>query len=118
MQEQEHVAQSAVYRLHPAVAIEDFFDRALALHCQELRLVELNATARDLLRRLDGQSSLQQVAAALAEDYGQPPAAVLADVLVIVARMVDLGIVERLPTRELAAGKEDIASPGAVSLEP
>ena len=96
---------SGVYRLHPAVAVEDFGERALALHCESLRLVELNATAADLLSRLDGQATLEQVAAAMAADYGQAPAVVLADVREIVARMLDLGLVERLPGPGLAASE-------------
>jgi hypothetical protein len=98
---------SRVYRLNPAVAIEDFGERSLVLHCVDLRLVELNATARDLLSRLDGQASLRQVAAAMAADYGQLLAVVLEDLQAIVSQMVGLGLVEQLPTLELVAGKGD-----------
>jgi len=90
-----------VYRPHPAVAIEDFGTRFLALHCADLRLVELNATAGDLLSRLDGETSLQQIAQRMAEDYCQPPAEVLADVLEAVRSMAELGLVERVfPPKE------------------
>lgn len=86
---------SPVYRLNPVVVIEDFGERSLALHCEELRFVELNATARDLVNRLDGQMSLKQVAAAMAADYDQPLDAILADAQVILAQMEQLDIVER-----------------------
>lgn len=91
------VDASWTYRLNPVVAIEDFDERSLALHCIDLRLVELNATARDLLARLDGQATLREVAAALAADYGQSEEVVRQDVLDIIARMLDLGLVERVP---------------------
>jgi hypothetical protein len=89
---------SRVYRVNPAIAIEDFDDRSLALHCVDLRLVELNTTARDLLSRLDGQSSLRQVAASVAKDYDRPSEAVLADVQVAIAQMVELDVVESTPS--------------------
>lgn len=90
----ENVA--SVYRLNPAVAIEDFGKRSLALHCVDLRLVELNATARDLISRLDGEISLQRVAASIADDYGQPLEAVLTDVRTTIGQMVELDIVEHV----------------------
>ncbi len=85
-----------IYLLNPAVAIEDFGERSLALHCEELRLVELNATARDIALRLDGKASLYQVAEEMANDYGQPLGAILEDVQAIVAQMVELGLVEQV----------------------
>ena len=85
--------QSEIYRLNPAVAIEDFDERSLALHCEDLRMVELNATARDLLRKLDGETSLEQVAATIAEEYNQSPETVLADAQEIIAQMIKLDLV-------------------------
>lgn len=84
---------SPTYRVNPVVAIEDFGERSLALHCEGLHMIELNATARDLLRRLDGETSLEQVAAAIAEEYGQPLETVLADVQETVVQMIDLDLV-------------------------
>jgi hypothetical protein len=85
---------SQVYRLNPAVAIEDFGERSLALHCIDLRLVELNTTARDLIHRLDGRASLHQAAEAMARDYNRPLETVLADVQAVVAEMHELDLVE------------------------
>jgi hypothetical protein len=84
------------YALSPAVAIEDFPEGSLALQCATLRLVELNATARDLLRRLDGRAGLREIAAALAGEYGRPPAGLEQDLAEIVAQMVELCFVERV----------------------
>jgi hypothetical protein len=84
---------SDIYRQNPVVAIEDFGERSLVLHCEDLRMVELNATARDLVRRLDGGATLHQVAASMAETYDQPLERVLADVRESVAQLVELDIV-------------------------
>lgn len=103
-QKESVTERSSVYRQNPEVVIEDFDERSLALHCVNLRLAELNATARELVARLDGTSSLEQVARAIAEQCHYPPEAVLADVLAVVPRIAALGIIERvLPRTEEAA---------------
>ena len=84
----------SIYRLNPVVAIEDFGERSLALHCEDLHLVELNATARDLVNRLDGETSLEDVAKVMAEDYQQPFEMILEDAQVILGQMEQLGVVE------------------------
>lgn len=89
------ISPTGFYRLHPAVAIEDFGDRSLILHCEDLRLVEINVTARELLRRLEGRAQqLDAVAAALAALYDQPVAVVLADAQEVIAQMLELDIVQ------------------------
>ncbi|MBN1954680.1 MAG: PqqD family protein [Anaerolineae bacterium] len=90
------VREQSVYRIAPAIAVEDFGARSLAFHCREFRLVELNAVARDLLSRLDGQCTLHQVAAAMADDYAQPFGVILADVQDVVQQMVETGLIERV----------------------
>lgn len=89
-----------IYRLNPVVAIEDFGERSLALHCEDLRLVELNATARDLVYRLDGETPLEQVAATMAADYAQPVEVILEDARIIIGQMEQLGIVEQVRSAE------------------
>ncbi len=91
---------SSVYVLNQAVAIEDFGDRSLALHCLDLRLVELNATARDMLARLDGQVSLSQVAAAMAQDYEQPLESIAQDVQATITQMAEMGFIEQVDERK------------------
>ncbi len=88
------VHQSSILRLKPEVAIEDFGDRSLALHCVNLHLIELNATARDLLARLDGCASLQDIAVSIAQEYDQDPVSVLADIEEVIDQMIALDIVE------------------------
>jgi hypothetical protein len=88
------VAMHQRYTLSPAVAIEDFPEGSLALHCVTLHLLELNATARDLLQRLDGRASLREIAAALADEYGQPLADLERDLGELVAQLVELCFAE------------------------
>lgn len=83
-----------VYRLNPAIAIENFGERFLALHCEDLRMIELNATAGDLITKLDGQANLHQIASVLAKDYNQSIATVLTDLQAIMTQMLKLGVVE------------------------
>ena len=102
------VAPSSTFRLNPVVAIEDFGERSLALHCEELRMVELNATARDLIRRLDGEMNLAEVAEAMAEVYGQPSETVLSDAQAVIEHMVALDIVEEVDGKgNTVAGEQD-----------
>lgn len=90
------------------MAIEEFGPRSLALQCDDLRLVELNATARDLLSRLDGQASLQEVAAAMAADYDQPLDGVWADVQETISHMLSLGLVQQASPGEQPAGPDEV----------
>lgn len=90
----------ARYRQNPVVAIEDFGERSLALHCEELRFIEINATAHDLVRRLDEGMTLEEAAAAMARDYDQPLEIIVADAAATVADMVALDLLQPLPVSE------------------
>jgi hypothetical protein len=85
----------ARFALRDEVAIEDFDDGSLVLLCEQLRLVELNPTARDVVGRLDGQRSVRQVAQAVAEAFEQPLEPVLADLVELLADLERQGVVER-----------------------
>ncbi len=85
---------SSTFRLHPAVAIEDFEPGSLALNVETLRLVELNHTARDIIRRLEAGSSVEDVAAAMAKDYSQAVDVMLADVTAVIEQMLELEILQ------------------------
>ncbi len=91
------MAQAATVRLNSVVAIEDFDEGSLALDCEHLRLVELNRTARAIVAGVERGLGLSEIAAQLAEEYGQPEDAMHADVTVAVERMVALGILLPLP---------------------
>lgn len=90
------VVSSEIYCLNPVIAIEDFTKHSLALHCIDLRLVELNATAREIVSRLDGEANLQQVANSIAQNYDQPLEVVLDDVQKTIIQLATLGLVERV----------------------
>lgn len=89
---------SAVYQLNPVVAVENFEEASLALHCVDLELVELNATARDLIAQLDGVSTLCQVTRAMADQYDQPQETIEADAVEIVNQLLKLDIIEPIDT--------------------
>jgi len=88
------------YVLRDEVAIEDFEDGSLALLCEQLRLVQLNPMARDIVGWLDGERAVRQVAEAVAQAHGQPFERVLADVLELLAALEAQGVVERLEKQE------------------
>jgi hypothetical protein len=88
----------AYYVLREEVAIEDFEDGSLALLCEQLRLVQLNPIARDIVGRLDGERAVRQVAEAIAQAHGQPFDQVLSDVLELLTALEAQGVVERRET--------------------
>ena len=55
-------------------------------------LYTLNVTGQAIWQRLDGQATLGEVAAALADEFDTPPAEVEADVLGFAAEMAQRGI--------------------------
>jgi hypothetical protein len=58
------------YTLNPDAVLECFDDGALVLRVEDSNIFELNSTARDILMRTEGQNTLGEVAAFLAQDYG------------------------------------------------
>ena len=86
------------YVLRGEVAIEDFEDGSLALLCEQLRLVQLNPMARDIVGHLDGERTVRQVAEAVAQAHGQPFDQVLSDVLELLTTLEAQGVVERRET--------------------
>jgi len=85
----------AHYVLRDEIAIEDFEDGSLALLCEQLRLVQLNPVAREILALLDGERTVRQVAEAVAQAHGQPFDQVLSDVLELLTTLEAQGVVER-----------------------
>jgi hypothetical protein len=85
---------ATVYRRSPAVAVEDFGERSLVLHCTNLEVIELNATARDVLKLLDGQASPREVADSITERYDTTPETALQDIQAIIVEMENLNLVE------------------------
>jgi hypothetical protein len=96
-------AAQARYVLRDEVAIEDFDDGSLVLLCEQLRLVQLNPTARDIVGRLDGRRTVGQVTKAVADDYGQAFDSVLTDVSELLTDLESQGVVARLTQPEEGA---------------
>jgi len=64
------------FSLRDEIAIEDFKDGSLVLLCDALELRRVNAASRRLLALLDGNRTVQDVAAVLPVEYGATPASV------------------------------------------
>jgi hypothetical protein len=99
----------AHYVLRDEVAIEDFEDGSLVLLCEQLRLVQLNPMARDIVGRLDGKRTVRQVAEAVAQAHGQPFDQVLSDVLDLLTALEAQGLVERGEKKQGVEGIGDMS---------
>ena len=86
----------AVYIQSPEVAVEDFGEWSLAFHCADLRLMELNATARDLLTRLTGEKTVTEVAESMADIYCQPVKKMFLEVQRTLEQMADMEMIVRV----------------------
>ena len=86
------------YAVRGEAAIEDFDEGSLVLLGQRLRMVLLNPTAREVIGWLDGQRTVDQVAAVVAGRYGVPPEQALNDVLGLLWYLERRGVVERCNT--------------------
>lgn len=83
-----------VFRLATQAAIEDFDDGSLVLLCDDLRLVELNLTARQIVGLVDGARTIHQVAETVAQTYGESYAQALTDVTELLNDLQAQGVVE------------------------
>ena len=98
--------QGRVFFVPDEVAIEDFAEGSLVLLCEQLRLVQLNPTARDIVGRLDGQRTLYQVAEQVAQKAGHPVEQVLGDIQDLVADLEVQGVVRRCAQKSGVAMSE------------
>jgi hypothetical protein len=83
-----------LFRLAAQAAIEDFDDGSLVLLCNDLRLVELNLTARAIVGLLDGTRTIEQIAESVAQTYGEPYAQALTDITELLGDLESQGVVE------------------------
>lgn len=86
------------YTVRGEAAIEDFDEGSLVLLCQQLRMVLLNATAREVIGWLDGKRTVDQVADAMAERYDLPVEQALDDVSGLLQYLEKRGVVRRCST--------------------
>lgn len=84
----------SIFRLYPQVVMEEFEDGALLLQPEGHRLFEMNPTAYRVLVLTDGQRSVSQIAAVMAEVYQISETEVLQDILPLYAQLSAQGVVE------------------------
>jgi hypothetical protein len=80
--------------------MEGFPDGALLLRLGDRHLFELSPTAHQILTLTDGQHTVAQVAAALAEAFQIPETEVLQDTLSLCEQLAAQGLVERVDSRQ------------------
>lgn len=72
----------------------DLGDEFLAYDRGANQVHVLNATAREIFIRCDGEQTLEQISAAISESYACDPQVVLQDLMVTIDRLVRLGLIE------------------------
>jgi len=88
------IVSDQIFRLSAQAAIEDFDDGSLVLLCNDLRLVELNHTARQIVGLIDGARTLEQIAEIIARTYSEPFDQALTDVTELLNDLQAQGVVE------------------------
>ena len=79
------------FQVCPDAACEDFGQRALILLCDSLRVREINESSRQILGRLDGARSVQDIAREMSLAGGRP-----ADIAGALTEMESQGIIRRV----------------------
>lgn len=92
----EQPKESLRFCVRRDVAIEDFGDRSLVLLCESLRLREINAVSRSMLGWLDGERTVKDIAALLADSLGGGEEARWAPVAAALLRMEEQGVARRV----------------------
>ncbi len=98
------VDAGSTYALRTDVAVESLGDDALVFQATDGTLLEVNPVAYSILTRLDGNSTLNDVAADMALAYGEPHERVIPDVVDTIAFMEKNRIVKRRVVRRLRKG--------------
>jgi hypothetical protein len=82
------------FQLTSDAAMESFEDGALILNLKDLTLKELNTTARDILQKTDGQTSGEDVARDIADEYEIDLEEALHDVKELYLQLTEQGLLE------------------------
>jgi hypothetical protein len=72
----------------------DLGDEFLAYDRGANQVHVLNATAREIFIRCDGEQTLEQISSAISTIYACDPQIVLQDLMVTIDRLVSLGLIE------------------------
>lgn len=86
---------SPVFRLREGIQVEYFDDGALICDLKDRHFHEVNCTARDILRLMDGRRNIEQIAQLIADKYEMPYAEVRLDVMEFFEQFAEQGIVKR-----------------------
>jgi hypothetical protein len=95
-----------IFRVSAQAAIEDFDDGSLVLLCNDLRLVELNHTARQIVGLMDGARTIHHVAEIIAHTYSESYDQALTDVMELLNDLQTQGVVE--PNLQNQPGEESM----------
>ena len=82
--------------LAPGIVSRESDDELLVILPERGKFVVLNGTGADVFRLVDGQRTLEEIAAALSERYGVPLEQARADVLPFAEELLDQGVVRGL----------------------
>ena len=86
------------YELQDEVAIEDFKEGSLLLLCRQLKLIEINPTARRILELMDGKRAVKQVIESISRDFGITTKKARTDILKLIDEMGNQGILKPMVT--------------------
>ena len=88
------ITADSVPRLAPGVRLKDDKARGQTVLLAPERVLVPDATAVEVLQRLDGRQSVAQLSQALAAEYDAPAQTIQADVLAMLADLAEKGFVE------------------------
>jgi hypothetical protein len=91
------LSQHCVLERHPDVAWQRVQGEVVLLHCRSRRLLGLNPTAARTWDLLDGRRTLDEIASAIACEFGAPPAAVAADVMTFASALAERELCRIVP---------------------
>ena len=86
----------ARYVLRSSVAIEDFEEESLIFLAEERRLIKINAVTRDILNRLDGRRTVQDLLHDMAIGYGIPFDSLEKDVVPVLTELAGQRVIKDL----------------------
>jgi hypothetical protein len=82
-----------VYTPAPQVASRESQGELVVVLPEQGKYIVLNGTGAEVFQLIDGQRTLQEIAAAVSEHYDVPLQQVQTDVLILVKKLLDRGVV-------------------------
>ncbi|WP_173930931.1 PqqD family protein [Chelativorans sp. Marseille-P2723] len=94
------VGERSVFLMNPSVNYQPVGDGAVILRFDDGQLFTCNATFEAFLRHVDGNRTLEEIAALLCEEFDVDSGTVTGDLIEIAGELVEEGII-RLASEEL-----------------